>query len=85
MMYFSQESVMALWVVYKKRYGVMTDPPPPRPPLQASDDKMRIPVIITFYTAGKSGSDTIHREKCRVNFDEDTLSWSKKKLHEVIE
>ena len=29
MMYFSQESVMALWVVYKKRYGVMMDPPPP--------------------------------------------------------
>ena len=80
MMYFSQESVMALWVVYKKRYGVMKEPPS-----EAPDDKIRIPVTITFYTAGKSGSDTIHREKCRVNFDEDTLSWSKKKLHEVIE
>ena len=27
--YFSQESVMALWVLSKKRYGVMKDPLPP--------------------------------------------------------
>ena len=51
----------------------------------ALDDKMRIPVIIMFYTAGKCGSDTIHREKCHVNFDEESLLWSKKKLHEQIE
>ena len=51
----------------------------------ALDDEMRIPVIIMFYAAGKSGSDTIHREKCHVNFDKESLSWSKKKLHEEIE
>ena len=34
---------------------------------EALDDKMRIPVIIMFYTAGKGGSDTIQREKSFLN------------------
>ena len=46
---------------------------------------MKIPVVIMFYTAGKSGSDTTHREKCHVDFGDEALLWSKKKLQEEVE
>ena len=54
--------------------------------LRRSDDKikMRIPSVIMFYTAGNSGTDAIHREKCHVDFDDEALSLSKKKLEEEV-
>ena len=46
---------------------------------------MQIPTVLMFYLAGKSGADTIHREKVRINIPETAEDWTLKKLRDEIE
>ena len=47
---------------------------------------MQVSVIIMFHTAGSSGGDTVHREKCSIDINEDEAErWTRKELVNEVE